>query len=98
MKTSFLIFTPVILAGCATTSHNASERRVTYACNYGPALTITYAQGMARIESENETVTLRQRPSDSGFWFESATHSLRGIGDDVTYKDRQMAPRHCHAS
>jgi membrane-bound inhibitor of C-type lysozyme len=98
MKAIFLIIASAILAGCATTSHDAIERRVVYACNYGPNLTVTYAQGMARIEGGDETVTLQQRPSNSGFWFESATHSLKGSGDEITYKDRQMAPKQCHAS
>jgi len=98
MKLPFLIVIPVILAGCTTTPPSATERRVEYVCNYGPNLTVTYAHGMARIDGPNETVTLRQRPSSSGFRFESATHSLQGVGDHITYKDRQMAPKTCQAS
>ena len=97
MKTAFLIATSVVLAGCATFKGDATQRRVTYACNYGPSLTVTYAQATARVESADGTVTLKQRPSGSGFWFESVTHSLRGSGDEITYIDRQMAPKQCHA-
>lgn len=97
MKAAFLIATSVALAGCATFKGDATQRRVNYACNYGPNLTVTYAQATARVESADGTVTLNQRPSGSGFWFESATHSLRGVGDEITYIDRQMAPRECRA-
>ena len=97
MKAAFLIATSVILVGCATVEGDATQRRVTYACNYGPNLTVTYAQASARVESADGIVSLNQRPSGSGFWFESMTHSLRGVGDEITYIDRQMAPRQCHA-
>lgn len=98
MKAALLIVTSGVLAGCSTFAGDASERRVVYTCNYGPNLTVVYAGSVARIESADGTVTLRQRPSGSGFWYESVTHSLRGKGDEVTYVDRQMAPRLCHAS
>ena len=98
MKAAFLIVASAVLSGCSTVAGDASERRVVYACNYGPNLTVVYAQSVARIESAEGTVTLRRRASDSGFWYESATHSLRGSGDEITYKDRQMAPRQCHAT
>lgn len=98
MKTAFLIATSVALGGCATIGGNAAKQQVTYACNYGPSLVITYGPYTASIESSEGTVTLRQRPSSSGFWYESATHSLRVNGDDITYRDRQMAPRECHAT
>ena len=98
MKPALLIISLSVLAGCATTGGKASERHVTYACNSGPNLVITYGPYTASIESSEGTVTLRQRPSSSGFWYESATHSLRVNGNDITYKDRQMAPRQCHAT
>lgn len=86
------------LAGCSTFAGDASERRVVYACNYGPNLTVTYGRSFARIESADGTVTLQQRPSSSGAWYESATHSLRVGGDEITYIDRQMAPKRCRAT
>ena len=98
MKAAFLIVASAVLAGCSTVAGDASERRVVYACNYGPNLTVVYARSVARIESAEGTVTLRQRPSGSGFWYESATHSLRGSGDEITYKDRQMALKQCRAT
>jgi membrane-bound inhibitor of C-type lysozyme len=97
MKALQLIAASALLAACATITGKGGERRVTYACNYGPDLTITYAGSDARIQSEDGMVTLPQRPSGSGFWYESATHSLRGKGREITYLDRQMAPKQCLA-
>jgi len=98
MRIALLVATSAILAGCATLGGGKpGERRVTYACNYGPNLTVVYAPSVARIESPDGTVTLEQRPSGSGFLYESATHSLRGKGNEITYTDRQMAPRQCRA-
>jgi hypothetical protein len=99
LNASFLIIASLISAGCSTITGDATERRVVYACNYGPNLTVTFAPSEARIESSDGTVTLRQRrPPGPGFWYQSATHSLRGDGDDIIYIDRQMAPKHCHAT
>jgi membrane-bound inhibitor of C-type lysozyme len=95
MKAACLIATSAALAGCATVADKPTERRVEYVCNYGPKLTVVYAPSVARIESGEGSVTLKQRRSGSGFWYESATHSLRGKGDEITYIDRQMAPRLC---
>jgi|SRR5688572_4381370 len=97
MKPAVLIVASAVLAGCSTVADDASERRVVYACNYGPNLTVVYTPTVARIESPEGSVTLRQRTSGSGFWYESATHSLRGSGDEITYKDRQMSPKQCRA-
>ena len=100
MKAALLIVATAgsaVLAGCSTITGDASDRQVVYACNYGPNLTVTYGRSSARIESADGTVTLRQRPSNAGSWYESATHSLRVNGDEITYKDRQMAPRQCRA-
>ena len=97
MKSFLLIGTSAFLAGCATLGGTPNERRVTYACNYGPNLTIVYAPSVARIESADGMVTLDQRPSGSGFLYESVTHTLRGKGNDIRYTDRQMAPRECRA-
>ena len=96
MKAALLFATLAVLAGCSTVSDRVPGR-VTYACNYGPDLSIDYGPNVANIESPDGTVTLRLRSSSSGFWYESATHSLHVNGDNITYKDRQMAPRKCHA-
>lgn len=88
------------LSGCAMFSGvpHSGERRVDYICNYGSDLTVIFAGNAARIESKDGSVTLQQRQSASGFWYESATHSLKGSLARVTYRDRQMAPRECRAA
>lgn len=88
------------LTGCSTLGGDAEPgpRRINYDCNYGPRLTITYAGSTAVIESSDGVVTLDRRPSASGFWYQSATHSLRGSGNEISYTMRQMAPRLCQAS
>ena len=101
LKTAFLTIASAaaaVLAGCSTITGHPSERQLVYACNYGPNLTVTYGRSFARIESADGIVTLRQRPSSSGLWYESATHSLRISGDEITYIDRQMAPKRCRAT
>jgi membrane-bound inhibitor of C-type lysozyme len=97
MKAALSIVTSAALAGCATVADNATEKRVEYVCNYGPNLTVFYGPSGARIESADGMVTLRRRASGSGFWYQSATHSLRGSGKEITYIDRQMAARKCRA-
>ena len=98
MRTAYLIVALAVATGCSTIAGDSSERRVVYACNYGSNLTVVYSGSVARIESAEGTVTLRQRRSGPGIWYESATHSLRVEGDEITYRDRQMAPRQCRAT
>lgn len=101
LRTALLIIASAasaIVAGCATIAGGASERQVVYACNYGPNLTVIYGRTFARIESADGTVTLQQRPSTSDGWYQSATHSLRVSGNEITYIDRQMAPKQCRAT
>lgn len=97
MKSAVLFIPLAVQAGCSTISSKAPGR-VAYARNYGPDLSIDYGSYVANIESPEVIVTRRQRSSSSEFWYESATHSLRVNGDNITYKDRQMAPRQCHAT
>ncbi|PZQ60953.1 MAG: hypothetical protein DI570_13340 [Phenylobacterium zucineum] len=86
----------VILAGCASTK--SEGRRVTYACDRGPGLAVVYTEGVARIEaSDGVAIVLPQRPAASGTWYENATHSLRGKGDEVTYTIGRMVPMQCKA-
>lgn len=82
------------LAACATTGEPA--RTVSYRCDRGPALTIEYKGDTARIISaDGRGVTMPQRETGSGFWYQSATHSIRGKGDELTYTIGRMAPMNC---
>jgi membrane-bound inhibitor of C-type lysozyme len=84
------------LSACASMA--GGERRVTYACDRGPGLTVVYTEGAARIVgSGGEDIVLPQRPSGSGFWYETPQHSLRGKGNEVTYTVGRMVPMTCKA-
>lgn len=88
------------LAACASKEPAApgGERRVTYSCELGSDITVVYSPGQARIEGANGGgMVLPQKPSGSGFWYESPTHSLRGKGDEVSYTVGRMVPMTCRA-
>lgn len=94
----------ILVAGCATTAPATAppapeERRVTYGCDRGPDLTVVYAEGQASIIGSDGTaaIVLPQKPAASGVWYETATHSIRGKGDEVTYTVGRMAPMTCKA-
>ena len=94
----------ILVAGCATTAPATAppapeEHRVTYGCDRGPDLTVVYAEGQASIIGSDGTaaIVLPQKPAASGVWYETATHSIRGKGDEVTYTVGRMAPMTCKA-
>ncbi len=103
MKTIVPALAAMLLAGCATTKPPTTppqdERRVTYGCDRGPDLTVVYTEGQASIigSDGSAAVVLPQRPSASGFWYETPTHSIRGKGDEVTYTVGRMVPMSCKA-
>lgn len=87
-------------AACATpaTPPESGERRVSFDCGDHPGITVIFAANEARILSaDGPPIVLVQRPSGSGIWYESATHSLRGQGDQMTYTIGRMAPIQCRA-
>ena len=56
-------------------------------------IVVVFAGDTARIESETgPPIVMQRRPSASGFWYESGTHSIRGAGDEITYTIGRMAP------
>ncbi len=82
-------------AACATDGA-ADGLRVTYACDRGPDLVVVYVRKTARIESgDGPPLVLPQQRSGSGFAYGTATHTLRGKGDDVTYTIGRMTPLQC---
>ncbi|MBO9544234.1 MliC family protein [Caulobacter sp.] len=105
MKTIILALAlaTTLLAGCATDMPPATAktegRSVTYACDRGPDLTVVYAEDTASIigSDGSAAVVLPQKPSASGVWYETPTHSIRGKGDEVTYTVGRMAPMTCKA-
>lgn len=86
----------ILLGGCATTAEPV--RTVSYTCDRGPALTIEYHGETARIVSaDGRGVVMQQRETGSGFWYQSATHAIRGKGDELSYTIGRMAPMICRA-
>lgn len=84
------------LAACATTGE--AGRTVSYTCDRGPVLTIEYKGDTARIVSpDGRGVVMPQRETGSGFWYQSATHGIRGKGDELSYTIGRMAPMTCRA-
>lgn len=85
-----------LLAGCATMAEPA--RTVSYHCDRGPMLRIEYRGDTALIVSpDGRGTVMPQRESGSGFRYASATHSIRGKGDELIYTIGRMAPITCHA-
>ena len=84
------------LSACATTTSAPSERRVTFDCDQDRDLTVVFEENQARIiNTDGSEIVIPQRPSGSGFWYESPTHSLRGQGTEMTYTIGRMAPIQC---
>jgi membrane-bound inhibitor of C-type lysozyme len=94
------IATVVTVSACATPSTRpaSEERRVSFDCGDHPGITVIFADNEARILSaDGPPIVLPQRPSGSGIWYETPTHSLRGQGDEITYTIGRMVPIQCRA-
>lgn len=101
MKTLGVALFATCLVGCvsANSPPTAGGRRVTYSCDRGPGLAITYAGDIARIENGNgQTLLLQRKKTDAGFWYESATHRLRGRGNMVTFALAYTPQKTCRTS
>lgn len=83
------------LGGCMTMGDE--ERRVLYACDRGPEITVIYAGDAARVIEAGGEFTLQREATGSGFSYISATRSIRGKGDEISYAIGRMAPTTCRA-
>ena len=97
MKAIIPLLAALPLAACATTTEPAAtERRVSYTCDNGRDLFVVYAGDVARIEEPDRApIVLQQERTGSGFSYTSATHTIRGKGDEVTYTIGRMVPATC---
>lgn len=97
MKAIVPMLAALSLAACATTTDPAaSERRIAYSCDNGDDLLVVYAGDVARIEEPDRApIVLRQEPAGSGVSYTSATHTIRGKGDEITYTIGRMVPTTC---
>ena len=99
MKLFAAVLLTACLAGCVAGNAppTAGGRRVSYSCDRGPGMTVIYAGDMARIENGNgQTLILQRKKSNSGFWYESATHRLRGEGNMMTFWPAYTPMKTCH--
>lgn len=85
------------LAGCMTLTPD-DARYVTYACEGGPEMTVVYAGSTARIENPGgQRIELQRLERGSGVIYSSATRTIRGDGDTITYEVGRAAPVACTA-
>jgi len=83
-----------LVAGCTASLPPASEasgppvaaRTVTYQCEGGSLLTVTYADNFATFtDAQGQTHRLAQQVTGSGFEYSGAGHDLRGKGDELMW-------------
>ena len=82
-----------LLAGCMG---GPGERRARYSCDGGRLVSVIFSGGVARVfDGGGPPVVLDRRRARNGFWYESATHSIRGNGRMMTYTIGRMVPMRC---
>ncbi|MBV9537697.1 MAG: MliC family protein [Acidisphaera sp.] len=71
-------------------------RKVTYVCERGPDLVITYTDDAARIAvPDGDPIVLKQRLAADGFRYGDKASTLRGRGREVTYANGSKRPVRC---
>jgi hypothetical protein len=87
------------LSACAHKPPAMTDLQVTYACDRAPGIVVVYAGDTARIVTpgSGEDIVLPRKPAESGFWYESATHSIRGKRKQIVYTVGRMVPMTCTA-
>lgn len=82
-----------LLAGCMG---GPGDRRARYSCDGGRQVSVIFSGGVARVfDGGGPPVVLDRRRARNGFWYESATHSIRGNGRMMTYTIGRMVPMRC---
>ena len=76
-----------------------TDLQVTYACDRAPGMVVVYAGDTARIVTQGSggDIVLQRKPSESGFWYESPAHSIRGKRKQITHTVGRMVPMTCTA-
>ncbi len=98
MRSLAVLCAAFAVTGCTTYAANGRERRVSYVCDRGPGILVSYSGSVAQLETGSGSLVMTRRPSASGFWYESPTHSIRGKGDELVYTVGRMVPISCHAA
>lgn len=72
------------------------DRRARYSCDGGRQVSVIFSGGVARVfDGGGPPVVLDRRRARNGFWYESATHAIRGSGRTMTYTIGRMVPLQC---
>lgn len=97
MLKPFLLIAVLTLGACMTTTPD-DARFVTYACQGGPEITVVYAGKVARIENPGgQRIELQRLQRPGGVIYSSATRTIRGEGESITYEIGRGAPWTCTA-
>jgi membrane-bound inhibitor of C-type lysozyme len=94
MKSVPSLATLLMLGACASTPAE-DARTVTFTCDRGPPLVVTFGDETASIASPEGPIVLPQQPSGSGFAYGTPQRQLRGKGREVTYTVGRMVPVIC---
>lgn len=85
----------LLLGGCMTAATEGADE-VRFSCERDRTISVIFSEGSARVRDQaGLDVTLPQSRTGSGFLYESATHSIRGKGDDLTFTIGRMTPMAC---
>jgi membrane-bound inhibitor of C-type lysozyme len=81
------------IAGCAAAP---GPKPVTFRCADGQVISVTFGNEVALVDTgDGATLTLPQERAASGISYRSATHALRGKGDEMSWTVGQMVPQPC---
>lgn len=81
------------LTACAATS--STERKVTFLCDRGQTVNVTFADGIAHLAGEGMSADLTQQRVASGIHYTGGGHDLRGKGPELTWTDPTGTVRQC---
>lgn len=90
-----------LAAGCASTSGGNpgtgadAPRKVTFLCDGGQNIDVTFTGGKAALDTGSASATLTQQPAGSGFSYAGGGHQLRGKGHELTWTDASGVTRNC---
>ena len=93
---------PALVVACgvptAPYARAAAAKSVTYACDDGSRISVTYVNQIAALRDPTGlVVTMSQHRSRSGLWYEGQGQALRDAGNAVTWKPAGGDPIACHA-
>jgi membrane-bound inhibitor of C-type lysozyme len=90
----------VLVLAPALAAAQAEERTLTYTCDTGEDLVVTYTDEAAKITvPDGDPIELKQRTAADGFRYADKSRTLRGTGRELTYTaGTHKSPVKCHVS